>query len=804
MIDYPENFDLILDGIRNGKYNLFLGAGVSLDSKDRNDNYLPSGNKLKTELCRLKNINGDITLSRIMNSLSSSEIDKYITKVFSNTKPGSTLLDLPNYVWKRVFTFNVDDVVENIYKLRKDRKQEIVISNYSDTFFFTEERSNVQIIHLHGYANMPEAGYVFNVNEYMNNIKNNNTWMRVLADIVATDSFIISGISFNEPDFDYYASFRSIISPRKDLYPTLLVEPFPDSLLEQDCKEKGINLIKSKFSDFMEIVKHELPNPPSIFDMTIRSNNNFSDSIPKNLLMRFFSEFEAIDFGDAVTNKKVSPFDYGYDPSYHDIIVHKDIQRKINTRIYSELLAKMQDTENYLILITGLFYNGKSTSVMRCLNDLSVAGKTIYKLKSLSGFSGESTLQSLKYTNTKTILYFDNLAEYINQVTELLEKCNNTIVIGTERQYRVEHVKKVFADKITTIDCNLLYDEEIRQLIEKYRIMGVVTNTKILSNIDGYIASNRKLTIGEHVCNILQDFTPIEQKLPALLSYYKNTEDIKALIIMSLGYFCFASGINYSIVQALLSPHYDLWFHFKGDVPFLFCFNKENNDYIIPQNKLLSDKLLQYLLRNRTTMVQDIYKSILIQLSYYVNRMNIIRRTPESKLASKMLDIDKTLFHFFDEKTGQLLLDIEKEWGWNSRYWEQRALYYIDIDIDMAIKHAKQAVSIENHQFPLTTLGKLLFKKMEKCKDEEMIRYFKEGATHILDAMILEDRRNSITIHPFMALVNGCIAFARFNESNVISKNLLDRIKMGLLTFEDEIRLNQTEKKRFEEVLSWL
>jgi hypothetical protein len=203
-------------------------------------------------------------------------------------------------------------------------------------------------------------------------------------------------------------------------------------------------------------------------------------------------------------------------------------------------------------------------------------------------------------------------------------------------------------------------------------------------------------------------------------------------------------------------------------------------------------------------MVQDIYKSILIQLSYYVNRMNIIRRTPESRLASKMLDLDKTLYYFFKDKTGQLLLSIEKEWGWNSRYWEQRALYYINSDIDMAIKHAKQAVSIENHQYPLTTLGKILFKKMEKCKDEEMIKYFEEGAAYTLDAMILEDRRNSITIHPFMALVNGCVVFARFNESNVISKNLQDRIRMGLLTFEDEIRLNQTEKNRLGEVLSWL
>jgi hypothetical protein len=554
----------------------------------------------------------------------------------------------------------------------------------------------------------------------------------------------------------------------------------------------------------MEIVKHELPNPPSIFDMTVRSNNNFSDSIPQNILMQFFSEFEAIDFGDNVTDKKLSPFDYGYDPSYHDIITHKDIQREINKKIYSELLAKTKGTENYLVLVTGLFYNGKSTSVMRCLNDLSLAGNTIYKLKLLSGFNIENTLQSLKYANTKTILYFDSLAEYINQATSLLEKCNNLLVIGTERQYRVEHVKKVFTEKIITIDCNLLYDKEIEQLIEKYRILGIVTNTRILSNIDGYIASNRKLTIGEHVCNILQNFIPLEQKLPALLDYYKTIEDIKALIIMSMGYYCFAGGINYSIVQTLLSSRYDLWFHFRGEVPFLFCFNKENNDYIIPQNKLLSDKLLQYLLKNNRILVQEVYKSILIQLSYYVNRMNIIRRTPEARLASKMLDIDKTLYYFFDDKAEQLLLSIEKEWGWNSRYWEQRALYYIDIDIDMAIKHAKQAVSIEKHQYPLTTLGKILFKKMEKCKNEEMIRYFEEGATHTLDAMILEDRKNSITIHPFMALVNGCIAFSKFNESNVISKNLLDRIKMGLLTFEDEIRLNQTEKKRFEEVLSWL
>ena len=52
----PELLSTVRDTLLRGKYSLFLGAGVSLDSQDRYGNNLPSGDSLRRELVKLKDL----------------------------------------------------------------------------------------------------------------------------------------------------------------------------------------------------------------------------------------------------------------------------------------------------------------------------------------------------------------------------------------------------------------------------------------------------------------------------------------------------------------------------------------------------------------------------------------------------------------------------------------------------------------------------------------------------------------------------------------------------------------------------
>jgi len=368
----------------------------------------------------------------------------------------------------------------------------------------------------------------------------------------------------------------------------------------------------------------------------------------------------------------------------------------------------------------------------------------------------------------------------------------------------LDHVKKVLARKISFLDCDVLQSNEIKQLVEKYRTLGVISNRSVLNSIDNYILSNKSLVIGEHVCNILSDFTPINKKIPKLLSEYRSGGyDYCALIAICLSYHCYKQGVNYAIIQSILNPHYNLWKHFKTDDPFVFEFNPDDKDYVLPRNKLLAEQLFHYSRENDIGLVKKVYFNLITHLAAYVDRKTIMLHTPEARLAARMIDIDNTLKGVFGDDSEKFLIQIEKQWGWNSRYWEQRALCIINQDIDRAIRHAEQAVSIEYHPYTLTTLSNVLFKKMTMDPTQRDM-YFVRAAKRALEAMKEEDRRTMVSIKPFMSLVNGCYQFSQYNKASSIEKQLCDNISAALLSFESSMRLTQTEQKRLQEIYGWL
>ena len=156
-----------VSGLRAGQYNLLLGAGSSMDSENRLGR-LPSGTAFKDELCALKKVSVNYPLQRVYSLLKPDEVDKHVTPRFSGARPGPTAKLISSFVWKRIFTWNIDDVLEEAYKDRSAR-QKLVPLHFSDDFAEAETLAELLLVHLHGSVGSPEKGYVFSRNEYMSN-----------------------------------------------------------------------------------------------------------------------------------------------------------------------------------------------------------------------------------------------------------------------------------------------------------------------------------------------------------------------------------------------------------------------------------------------------------------------------------------------------------------------------------------------------------------------------------------------------------------------------------------------------------
>ena len=90
-------------------------------------------------------------------------------------------------------------------------------------------------------------------------MRTNNPWMHMLSEILATEPFIIAGTSLNEPDLEYYLSFRNESTPQRGRGPSLLIEPYHTAVTEFDCQRFGLVLVKSDFSDFLAWLHREVP-----------------------------------------------------------------------------------------------------------------------------------------------------------------------------------------------------------------------------------------------------------------------------------------------------------------------------------------------------------------------------------------------------------------------------------------------------------------------------------------------------------------------------------------------------------------
>jgi hypothetical protein len=158
------------------------------------------------------------------------------------------------------------------------------------------------------------------------------------------------------------------------------------------------------------------------------------------------------------------------------------------------------------------------------------------------------------------------------------------------------------------------------------------------------------------------------------------------------------------------------------------------------------------------------------ELGAWVNRETIKARAPEARLSGRLLDFDAGVGKFLKGNAEAFYNQVQYVWGWNSRYWEQVALlnlarYHTTTNLKQrlefledAVTHARHAVAVELHPFPLTTLGKVLFGHM-LAPGVNMRKSFDEAFERLSDAIDMEERRNRLAAQPYRVIFSGVLTY---------------------------------------------
>ncbi len=764
----PEQLDKLATSLRTGEYNLLIGAGISLQSTTSTGDDLPSGEGLRVELCALKGARPSTSLQRVSELLKDNEVDDLITKRFSSTVPGPAVSALPTFAWRRIFSLNVDDAVEQAYSLRPPM-QDLEIFTHRHVFQESRTLSTVPIVHLHGFAGRPQDGYVFSRTSYVEQTSRGSSWMTVLADLMAVEPFIVIGTALDEPDLDYYLSRRSAISSRDDKGPGFFVEPYPDAVTRKDCEKHDLILFEGTAEQFFGYLNDQVKDRVPPVDLVAQAAGDlFPGGVERIPQAKFLADFEIVP-SHAQPSSRDPRFLLGHEPSWSDLESQLDISRGVTATLAATVVNALNDSQSdspKVVYAPDEVGGGKSTTLRRVAFNLSRSGYRVLNCSALGRIEPAFTASMIDLIDGPLVIVVDNFADQVGPIADVIQAIEkiDVVFLCSERQYRDRYLRRSLSrSDAIEVPPRPLSKREARQLIDTYDAAGMVGNAEVARQPDVHAARLRGEPIAIACCRILNDFQPMDRIVESVIGEATKI-DKDRYAVASLAQFCINSGIRYDLLVKI-SGAYGLKQQMQPYVSLPLAFSEYTyKNYVVPLNGVIGSRVLDYYARENPANMLDIFCRMGKALAARVNRETIKRRTPEARLAGRLFDHDQVTEHFLGDLSEDFYTDVQGEWQWNSRYWEQVALLNLGKFYKLgsagahflaaASQHARHAVYLEHHPFPLTTLGKILLAEFAGLGSRNR-SIFDEAMARLSQAIDMERQWNWNSTQAYMIVFRG-------------------------------------------------
>lgn len=280
------NAKLLKKAVAAGNAVLFLGAGSSASSKNSRGERVKLGNALAEMLSveagfeysqeKLPDVLEAVLGSRI----SDVRFHAILREEYTKVKPSEELSQLFKYSWKRVYTWNIDDAIENVRNSVQLRRY---VNGLVDKVSAYDGIEYLQIVHLHGEATKPEHGFIFTPKEYNARLnENRHDWYRQAATDYAADVPIFIGSRLEEPILAAELD-RARPSPDAGLGVAFLITPDDFTPLQlASFTARNIVVIKAYLNDFVQWIVSVLGKDIAPLDV-IAANNSFASTLSKRI-----------------------------------------------------------------------------------------------------------------------------------------------------------------------------------------------------------------------------------------------------------------------------------------------------------------------------------------------------------------------------------------------------------------------------------------------------------------------------------------------------------------------------------------
>lgn len=639
----------------------------------------------------------------------------FLTEGYKNTKPAPFHMQLIKYPWKKIFTVNIDDLIENIYK-----KSGIDLTVQNKKIAKVQESDTV-LYKLHGCVNNPTDGFIFSDTEYIRQVTNDLDFkFNEFAEEIINNDVIFIGAKMDEPDiksyFDRYENAGYIRSNK-----VVIILPKPDRHAISFAKSMGALLIDATAEDFLNFIASLEYNPTKIDASRISLNYN--------------GIFQLRD----VEKTYISPYDSkiyeGWYSNWQDAKEKWLFEEGNFQNACGELLDKVARTDNnFCFCIIGEIFSGKSCLLKQLGYSLIQKGFDVLEHHG-NAFDEKSLVDYIhSSTNVKFAIVIDDGSKYYEKIEKLLKyKFYNSkqLVILTAARYYYHRKRKYY------LDGNEYYEYEMNSLFKRSDAEAIVEKLTEKSHLSYLATKNRTAQLtsvlkSKNLVNLLFGLTygNIHQ---SPLEYYK-----KEYLSLSPEEKCFlleltifdAADIEYypkELFVARYGKSMDLSQMIDIKESSIVDFVKFNHKGFHTRNAVLNPFVMDLERKNIANAVIDITKKIAVKVNEKKKDdwYNIFQSLLKEDVLRKKFDLD-------DEQINRIYLEIKEQYKSISYYWLQFGLFkQSQNDYTGAFNDLYESIAIrpDSYQIQHAIARNYLRFANYKGSLEEAAPLFQEGAS---------------------------------------------------------------------------
>ncbi len=678
-----------------------------------------------------------------------TELRRFLTERFQNVVPAEFHYNLVSYPWSKIYTVNIDDLVEHIYK---NKGKKLLVQNEKKE---KEEKpdTDTQYIKLHGCVNGDVDDMIFSQKEYKRlingtmNFKHNN-----LVFDIQHENFIFIGASLDEADIDYYITqYENAGYFRQGKM--FFVEPYPSLKLKRRIKALSGVLIESTTEEFLKFVAEVNYNPDE--QQKYMNRLNYSgifvyDDIIKNFNTKAVYESRLYE---------------GYDCTWQDVLEGWLVESPYYDVIKREIDAiDFENTDSYCYCIYGKGLSGKACILKQIGAYLNRKNFTVleYRGKQLEV---NVLFEYIQHTKGSKFALLIEDASYYYKIIEKIFKDNKTgkkiLVITTSRNYNhqkkryyleenpftefeiddrldMEYAKRIYV-KLSEKGYlgQLSRDEEIgSREIKKYNALAnVFINITYGNGFEKRVKKSLNDLLDQNDVQIIRLFKELTLFEKTDLPYYPS-EMLTSRYLVDFNCFAQHQSAQLSPIEMIMVDYVRI-----------------TREGISLKNKMLLDQVWNITSKNeKTQMICDILKNI----SPFVSerRDNYWRIIFESLLKEDILEkkLALSIKNIID-----LYYQLKKEYGNISYYWLQMGIVeQRQKDFAKALNHLQMAKSIRPFAYQIQhAIARNYLKQANNTQDIALSQsLFSEGEKQMLDLInskeYHKDKAKCYSIHCYV------------------------------------------------------